>query len=175
MISIGAALLLVALLVYGQIATSPDKSLENAIAKGKRKTAPAKDLPKLNGSGTLSVNDFRGRVVVVNLWASWCGPCREEAPVLERFYQQHRREGLTMLGIDTLDVTSDAQKFVKRYGLTYPMVRDPESGQSDAWGATGVPETYVVDRSGKVAAVRRGQVDAQSLNQLALPILKERK
>lgn len=174
-VSIGAALLLVALLIYGQAQTSPDRSIESAIAKGERKAAPAKELPKLSGSGTLSVNDFRGRVVVVNFWASWCQPCREEAPVLRRFDERHRRHGLVMLGINTLDVTSDARRFVKRYGLTHPMVRDPGGDQRKAWGLTGIPETFVVDRSGKIAAVRRGQVDEKSLNELALPVLKERK
>lgn len=175
LISIGAVLLLVALLVYGQASTSPDKSIENAIAKGDRKAAPAKDLPRLDGTGTLSLAHFRGRVVVVNFWASWCGPCREEAPILRRMDERHRGHGLVLFGIDTLDVTTDAKSFIKHYRLRYPQVRDPGGEQYKAWGLTGVPETFVVDRSGKIAALRRGQVDEKSLNELALPVLKERK
>ena len=172
-VSICAALLLVALLIYGQAATNPNRSIDRALAKGNREPAPNKSLPLLGGSGSRSIGGYRGRVVVVNFWASWCEPCREESPLMERFYRRHLKQGLVILGIDSLDVKSDAKRFVAHYGLTYPIVRDPSGSQRRAWGLTGFPETFVVDRSGKIAAAHRGQVDAQMLDRLVLPVLRE--
>src|SRR5215208_4416988 len=121
-----AVIALLALLAYGVSSTGTDASIEEAIASGERPRAPAITLPRLDGRGTGSLGDYRGRVVVLNYWASWCDPCRAESPLLERWHRRIARRGGTVLGIDVLDVTSDAQAFVRRYGLTYPMLRDAE-------------------------------------------------
>jgi len=93
-------------------------------APGKAVAAPPLDLPRLNAPGKLSLSGLRGHVVALNFWASWCLPCRDEAPLLERTWKQNRAKGLVVLGVDANDAWSDARVFVREHGLTYPMVHD---------------------------------------------------
>jgi len=106
--------------------------------------------------------------VLVNLWASWCGPCRDEAPVLEEIWNTYRAKGVTVLGIDIQDLSSDARAFIKEYGLTYPSLRDGSDDSKNALEATGVPETYLIDRKGRIALHLAGPVS--STEQLSGPI-----
>jgi cytochrome c biogenesis protein CcmG, thiol:disulfide interchange protein DsbE len=150
---------LVALLGYGLASKSPDSTIDQAVAHGQREPAPAIALPRLSGTGRTTLAGYRGKVVVLNFWASWCDPCRRESPLLERWHRRISNQGGTVLGIDSLDVTSDAREFVRRYRLSYPMVRDREGGSRHDYGVVGYPETVVVDRKGRIAAVKRGPVD----------------
>src|SRR5919199_3693971 len=139
---------LVALLAYGLAQNEPDKSAENSLAAGKRKPAPAVELPRLGETRTASLADYRGRIVVLNFWASWCRPCRSESPLLERWHRRISRRGGTVLGVDVLDVSSDALGFARRFGLTYPMLRDRSGDTMGDFGVTAYPETFVLDRRG---------------------------
>ena len=112
---------------------------------------PTNSLPALDGSGDGSLSDYRGRWVLVNVWASWCGPCRGESPALQRFYSGHRRH-LLVLGVDTRDLTGDGRGFVREYGISYPQLRDGDGGYAHDLGTTGVPESFLVAPSGKLAA-----------------------
>jgi cytochrome c biogenesis protein CcmG, thiol:disulfide interchange protein DsbE len=168
----GAAL--VGLLAYGLSANEPDRGIEHAIAKGERKPAPGIELPKLSGAGTGSLSGQRGKVVVLNFWASWCVPCRKESPLLERWHRRIAARGGTVLGVDVLDVSSDARAFARQYGLSYPMLRDKGGDTLDDFGVIAYPETFVIDRSGRIAASRRGPVDERFLRQRVLPLLRER-
>jgi cytochrome c biogenesis protein CcmG, thiol:disulfide interchange protein DsbE len=135
-------------------------------------TAPDGPLPRLNESGTGSVVDYRGRWVLVNFWASWCVPCREESPALEGFYRQHRGQQFTVLGIDTRDLTDDGRDFVERYGITYPQLRDGDGASADDFGTTGVPESFLVNPKGRLVLIRRGPVDDTYLDQFVAPLLE---
>src|SRR5918996_285146 len=149
-------LALVALLAYGLSQNEPDRSVEDALARGEREQAPALELPKLSGGGRGSLADYRGDVVVVNFWASWCEPCREESPMLERWHKRMAGKGGTVLGVDVLDVTADAQDFIDEYGLSYPMLKDKDGDALEGFGVVAYPETFVIDRDGRITAVRRG-------------------
>src|SRR3954447_15422246 len=165
---------LVGLLAYGLSANEPDRGIEHALAKGERTRAPALDLPRLSGAGRASPADLRGKSVVLHFWASWCVPCRKESPLLERWHRRISRQGGTVLGIDVLDVSSDAKAFAREYGLSYPMLRDKGGDTLDDYGVIAYPETFVIDRTGRIAASRRGPVDERFLRERVTPILRER-
>ena len=136
--------------------------------------APDKTLPQLDGSGSGSIAELRGKWVLVNFWASWCEPCRQEAPVLESFQQSHRN-GFTVLGINLDDATGDARDFVAEYGLTYPQLRDGDGRERrDAYGMTGFPESFLVDPQGKLALIHRGPVTARYLQDHVEPLIGAR-
>ena len=164
---------LIGLLIYGVKATGPGHTLDDAIARGERPAAPAVVLPELEGGSTAALGDYRGRVVVLNYWASWCTPCRQESPLLERWHERISARGGTVLGVDSLDVTADARAFIRRFRLTYPMLRDRDGDTQKRFGVTGYPETLVVDRRGRIAALRRGPVDDEFMRAEVVPLLRE--
>jgi cytochrome c biogenesis protein CcmG, thiol:disulfide interchange protein DsbE len=167
-----AIVALVALLAYGLAANEPDRRVEGSLARGDRPEAPALELPRLSGVGTGSLEDYRGQVVVLNFWASWCKPCREESPLLDRWHERMKRRGGTVLGVDSLDLTTDARDFIREYGLGYPMLRDGDGDTRESFGIVGFPETFVIDRGGGVAAVRRGPVDDAFMRSQVAPLLR---
>jgi cytochrome c biogenesis protein CcmG, thiol:disulfide interchange protein DsbE len=162
---------LLALLAYGLVQNEPDRSLDRALARGEREPAPALELPKLGGAGKASLADYRGRVVVLNFWGTWCKPCKDESPLLERWHRRIRDRGATVLGVDMLDVTSDAENFIAKYGLTYPMLKDRDGDGIEAFGVIQYPETFVIDRQGRIAAIRRGPVDDSFMRSSVEPLL----
>jgi cytochrome c biogenesis protein CcmG, thiol:disulfide interchange protein DsbE len=156
----------IGLLGYGLLSKGGD-----TIAVGDQ--APDTELAELGGDGSGEIADYRGRWVLVNFWASWCAPCRSEAPALETFQRQHSPEGFTVLGINLDDTSDDAIAFVRRYGLTYPQLRDGDgSDRRDAYGMTGFPESFLVDPAGKLAVIRRGPVDERYLAEQVAPRVK---
>jgi len=163
---------LVALLAYGLSQNKADRHIDQALAAGDQQEAPAVDLPTLDGSGDRSLADYRGRVVVLNFWASWCKPCREESPLLQDWHRRMAKRGGTVLGVDTLDVTGDAQDFIRDYDLTYPMLKDRGGDTAQDYGVAIYPETFVIDRRGRIAAVRRGPVDEEFLRTEVEPLLE---
>lgn len=164
-VAILAAAALVGLLVYGVASKQQDRTLDSAVAHGKRPVAPARALPVLGGTGERSLAQLRGKPVLVNFWASWCDPCKAEAPLLEK--AQHRLGGVggTVLGVTYEDTTSDSLRFVRRFGLSYPNVRDLGGKLAHAYGTTGLPESFLVDRSGRVVALSRGQIGQRFLDE----------
>ncbi len=133
---------------------------------------PDADLPALAGEGSGRVGDYRGKWVLVNVWASWCDPCREESPALQRFHERHRDDDFTVLGIDSRDVSGDALEFVAEFGLTYPQLHDDTGRRPDELGMTGFPESFLVDPEGKVALVRPGPVTGEYLEASVAPLIE---
>jgi cytochrome c biogenesis protein CcmG/thiol:disulfide interchange protein DsbE len=157
---IGVAALL-GLLIW-KVAFGRTTGAADELAEGKLVHAPAFTLDRLDRDGQLGVGDLKGKAVVVNFWASWCVPCRDEAPVLQKTYERYRDQGLVVLGVDVNDFRQDARRFMKRYGLTYPVVYDGKGSTVGNWGVRGFPETFFVDRTGKLVGERiEGAVDIE--------------
>ena len=160
-----AVLAVIGLLSYGLL----NKSTE-ALEPGEM--MPANSLPTLSGEGSGSIADYRGRWVLVNVWASWCTPCRDESPALERFYRAHRERRFMILGIDSNDLSDDALSFVRKYGITYPQLRDGSGDYSqEELGTTGVPESFLVGPDGRLVLHRLGPVTSDYLDSNVVPYL----
>jgi cytochrome c biogenesis protein CcmG/thiol:disulfide interchange protein DsbE len=122
------------------------------------KPAPAFAL-KLFDGGSLSLADFRGKVVVLNFWASWCYPaCYEEAPVLEQGWRTYRERGVVVVGVDIQDTEEAARKFIDQFSITFPNGPDPKGKISVDYGVYGVPETFFIDRRGQIRFKHVGAV-----------------
>jgi cytochrome c biogenesis protein CcmG/thiol:disulfide interchange protein DsbE len=169
-----AAAALVGLLAYGIAARHTSTTLDDALASGKRPAAPEMTLPRLGAPGRASLASYRGKVVVLNMWASWCDPCREEVPLLQKTQEQIAPRGGTVLGIDTQDASNDALGFLRARHATFPSLRDRDRSYVHEFGVTGYPETFLIDRRGRVAALRRFPVTRQWLDQHLRPLLAER-
>jgi cytochrome c biogenesis protein CcmG, thiol:disulfide interchange protein DsbE len=157
-------LALVGLLVYGLV-------IKGGSRVGVGDPAPSTSLPRLEGGGSESIAQYEGRWVLVNFWASWCEPCKQEAPALEEFQRQHGGAKFTVLGVDTRDLTDDGREFVREYGLSYPQLRDGDGGAAHDFGTTGVPENFLVDPKGKVRLLVRGPVDESYLQNEVAPMI----
>jgi cytochrome c biogenesis protein CcmG/thiol:disulfide interchange protein DsbE len=120
--------------------------------------APAFTLRRLEGPGKVSLASYRGKPVVLNFWASWCEPCKGEAAVLQRDWTSYRRRGVVFLGVDYHDLASDARRFVSAHALTFPMLEDGSGSVTSLYGISQVPETYVLDRQGRVVAHLAGPI-----------------
>lgn len=146
------------------------------LSKGATKIAvgdpvPDRVLPKLPGPGHGAIAEERGKWVLVNLWASWCIPCRAEAPVLERFYGRERAHGATVVGINVQDNRDDALAFLREHPATYTELRSVGDERSSAFGSTGVPENFLVGPGGHLALIWRGPVDDRFLREHVEPLI----
>ncbi len=161
-IAVLAVLAVLGLLAFGLLSKG-----SSGVALGE--AAPSSPLPRLEGGDTGSLSDYRGRWVLVNFWASWCVPCREEAPELESFQRRHADADFTVLGIDSRDLSGDGRAFVRRFDLTYPQLRDGNGEVAHDFGTTGVPENFLIDPRGRVQLLLRGPVDEEYLDREVAP------
>lgn len=163
---------LVALLAWGLLVRAGPKDLEG-------KPAPEFSLPVLGSEEVLSDDDLSGAPVVVNFWASWCIPCREEAPVLQRAWVKYRDEGVRLLGVNVQDSTEDALRFVEEFQITFPSVRDVELVLWREFGVRGIPETFFIDHRYRFLGSGSGdQIGARGsvkiLGAIEAPVLESR-
>ena len=158
-------LALLGFLAWG-LADSQDDGLQPG---GQVPTATLETLPT-GDEGSLA--DFEGQWVLMNVWASWCLPCRDESPALERF-SRRQADRVVVLGIDTRDLSGDALAFIEEFGLTYPQLRDPDGRYADDLETTGVPESFLVDPQGRLARRLRGPfASAADITRFAAPALR---
>jgi peroxiredoxin len=118
--------------------------------------APAFTLPLRGGSAPLGLDKLRGQVVMLNFWASWCAPCREEFPLLDQMYKKYKALGFTMLGVNVEPDSNDAERFIAKTPVSFPIVFDKDSTVSKLYRVEGMPSTVLIDRKGVLRWVHRG-------------------
>jgi peroxiredoxin len=128
-----------------------------------QRPAPGFSVSSLSGSRAVPLRQFAGKVVVLNLWASWCGPCRREAAGLEQVWRQYGGARVAFVGIDHQDRRQDGAAFARQFGLTYPLGFDPNGEVARAFGAVGIPTTYVIAPNGWIAYSFLGRVQPSDL------------
>jgi cytochrome c biogenesis protein CcmG/thiol:disulfide interchange protein DsbE len=138
---------------------------------GKTPAAPGFSLPALDGGGKVDLQRYRGKVVVLNFWASWCQPCRDEAPIFAEELHRHADQGLQIVGVDSQDFLSDARDFARTFHVRYPLVHDGTNDITTRWGVSGFPATFVIARDGTVRWFQNQEITAQELDKAILPIL----
>ena len=173
--------LLIALLAYGVLRQAPDSTIDDTLAAGRPIGARSFQLDVLDrgrdlgalrtrlagplGDRRLGIAELRGIPVVLNFWASWCDPCREEAPRLERAWrQQARPAGVLVLGLSMQDVSSDARAFLREFDVTYPNIRDPTNDTARRYGVSGLPETFFITADGQIVGHVIGVIGARQLS-----------
>jgi len=175
-------LLLLGLLAFGVAAQSPSTTIDDSLARGhsilaadfrldvlqkgnlEPRLSPALAAPL--SSGRLSLRELRGVPVVLNFWASWCVPCAQEAPALERAWRaQARPRGVLFLGLDMQDAAPDGRNFMHHFGIDYPNIRDPGNDVALNYGVTGLPETFFISRAGKIVGHVIGESSSSQLIQ----------
>ena len=183
MLVVVVGVLFVALLGYGVLRQAPDSTIDDTLAAGGSVAAPAFELELLEpgrqlgpldaplagplADGRLGLSELRGVPVVLNVWASWCGPCRDEAPLLERTWRdQARPTGVLMLGLNMQDARDDARAFLREFDVTYPNVRESTNATARRYGATGLPETFFITARGRIVGHVVGVIAEQQLTQV---------
>lgn len=178
---------LIALLAYGLEVKDPDNSIDERLAEGRTAPAPGFSLDLLEqgvlppplrrevgprlADGKLSLEELRGTPAALNFWASWCAPCRDEAPLLEKGWRRWGRRGVLFVGLDMQDLSGDARDFLRDLAVSYPSVRDPDRDVARDYGATGIPETYFVSARGRVVAHVVGVISERQLDAAAAAAL----
>ena len=134
--------------------------------------SPDIHLPDLAGN-PVSLSDYRGQVVLVNNWATWCPPCKKEMPTLQAYYEDYRDQGFTIIAIESGEPVAEVAEFVQAYGLTFPVWPDPEQRAVAAFRNFSMHSSYVIDRSGQVRLAWAGAISRAALEDFVTPLLEQ--
>lgn len=172
---IGAGLIFIGVAVFFSLSkTDRGGSADHLAIRPIELNRPAPDLTLRNLEDNLvSLADYRGQVVLVNNWATWCPPYRAEMPILEAYYQAHHQEGFVILAIEAGDPVEEVRAFVRQYGLSFPVLLDPERHSLAAFNNSALPNTYIIDRQGRIRLAWTGAVNQKALETFLIPLLKE--
>ncbi|HXE46189.1 MAG TPA: TlpA disulfide reductase family protein [Conexibacter sp.] len=167
------ALLLVGLLVFGVLQTGDDSSIDQALARGQHPRAHDAALPLLDG-GKRTLADYRGDgYVLVNFFASWCPPCEDEAPLLDRIQRRIAGRG-TIVGVAWNDASGDTRRFVRKHDVRYPVLRDVDGSFAGAYGVKAMPESFLLDPHGHIVALERSELTSRWVSAYLDPLIASR-
>jgi thiol-disulfide isomerase/thioredoxin len=135
---------------------------------------PAPEITLIDLKGKkVSISDYNQKIVMINNWATWCPPCKAEMPVLLKYYKEHIDQGFLLVGIEAGDPTKEVEKFVKDYGLTFPILLDPNNKSLIAFHNDNLPSSYVIDRNGNVILAWTGPISKAMLEKYITPLLEQ--
>jgi cytochrome c biogenesis protein CcmG, thiol:disulfide interchange protein DsbE len=160
--SVGLVASLLGLLVW-KVVQNDRTNVASSFTKGHVTKPVDFDLKRLNGDGSLQLSSLRGKVVVVNFWASWCDPCKSEAPRFQAAFERYGNR-VAFVGVDTADYSADAGRFLDRYGVTYPNVRDPDRSVLGKYGGLPIPRTFVISPNWRVTGYIFGEARAEEID-----------
>jgi cytochrome c biogenesis protein CcmG/thiol:disulfide interchange protein DsbE len=170
---LGLGIVLIAGSVYFLFQNIPSQTDLTAVPVEVNYSAPALSLTDIHGQ-LVSLADLRGQVVLVNLWATWCPPCKKEMPELESFYNKHKDDGFTIVAVNDGDPRADVVQFVKEYRLTFPVWLDPAYIATErAFKTLNLPSSYVINREGKVVLSWLGGINRKNLEKYVTPVIEE--
>ena len=132
--------------------------------------APDFTLPSISGDN-VRLGDYAGQVVVVNLWATWCPPCKAEMPMINAYYQAHRDAGLTVLAVNSEEDATTVRQFIQTHGYGFPVLLDLQSDVSALYQVRGLPTTVVIDREGRIQYIHTGEITAKQMDAAVKPLL----
>ena len=174
---LGGVFVLVGFVLFAALQKPGDASALNEISNSVvpvKVDFPAPGLALENVSGAAeSLEDFRGQVVLVNNWATWCPPCKAEMPSLQKYYATHQEEGFTLVAINAGDGKPEVDKFVSDYGLTFNVWLDPDGAALNAFKNGNLPNSYVLDRTGTVRYAWTGEISYEMLEKYVTPVIQE--
>lgn len=147
-------------------------STASAVPSKENKPAPLFTMPNLTTSGSTSLSGLRGKVVVVNFWASWCTACKFEAPLLAHISSVYQAKGVKFLGVDVNDKNAPALQFRQKYNLTFPSVVDPQAKVASTYGVFGLPSTFIINKSGVIKYQVIGAIGQHSFPKALNQVIK---
>jgi len=147
-IAVAAALAVVGTVAYGVSRPAPGIDVPPEL--------PEFSLPLLAGKGELDSDQLAGHPTVLNFWASWCAPCREETPLLEKTWRSYKDRGVRFVGVNLRDASANAKDFVRKFGVSYPVVVDNEEVLAQSFGVDGLPQTLFINADGEVVSATAG-------------------
>jgi cytochrome c biogenesis protein CcmG/thiol:disulfide interchange protein DsbE len=173
LVFLGFGLILIAVSTYFILRESSSQTDFSTVPVKVNFAAPELTLTDIQGASH-SLADYRGQVVLVNLWATWCPPCKEEMPALQSFYNKHRDQGFMVVAINDGDPTKDVLQFVKDYKLTFPVWLDPTYLATErAFKSLNLPTSFVIDRNGVVQLQWVGGISRKMLDKHVIPLITE--
>jgi len=171
---VGAGLVLIGAAAWAYLPslTASKAKVQSAIPVEVNYPAPELSLVDLQGNSA-SLADYRGQVVLVNNWATWCPPCKEEMPALQAYYEAHLQEGFTIIAIEAGEPPAEVADFVQIYGLTFPVWTDEKLMATAAFRNPGLPSSYLIDANGVVRMAWAGAISLEMLEEHVTPFLEE--
>jgi peroxiredoxin len=174
--NLGLALLLILagtgmlLWVGKESASNNTPSRASQFAQHQGKVAPDFSLPALTGE-KISLDDYAGQVVLINLWATWCPPCKAEMPTLNTFYETHKEQGFVVLAVNNQEDVTTVNSYIQEKGFSFPVLLDTQAEMIALYQVQGLPTTFIIDRNGQIQHIQVGEITEQQLESIVGPLL----
>jgi peroxiredoxin len=172
LVLIGAGLIILGLLLFRALTNRPPTADYSVVPSKVNFPAPELVLNDLNGN-KVDISDFQQQIVMINNWATWCPPCKAEMPTLAKYYKAHSNEGFMLFGIEAGDSKKDVASFVEKYGITFPVLIDPNTRALTAFHNDSLPSSYVIDHDGNVILAWTGPISRDMLEKYVTPLLEQ--